>query len=191
MANEYDEIQGKTNAKQKSVPPRVWNNLPEPRIGVVWFNDGTKEFGPPDVPPSETYVPEAALNEAVRKARAEAFEEAAGVPETFRVEHINLSSVAAGKNYSLFLRFLYEFTKSGATTGEIIFTCPEVKELESLLKAEQEKCKRLECFIEELPKLVDEKLQSIMAGNYSVLVDSYRRQIAEVFEKAAREEGEE
>lgn len=37
---------------------------------------------------------------------------------------------------------------------------------------------------DELMLAVDRKLQSIMAGNYSFLVDSYRRQISEVFENA-------
>jgi hypothetical protein len=44
--------------------------------------------------------------------------------------------------------------------------------------------------IEKLELEVDRKLQSIMAGNISVLVDSYRMQINNVFE-AARAEAKE
>ena len=62
---------------------------------------------------------------------------------------------------------------------------------DSFMKAELAKA-RAEV-IEKLELEFDRKLQSIMAGNLSVLVDSYRRQINNVFEAAraeAKEAGE-
>ena len=104
-------------------PPAEATSLAEAypdKIGVVYFNDGTREFGPADIPPSENYIRESKveelLAEARRSARAEAFSAAADA--------------------------------------------------------------------------IERKLSSIMAGNYSVLVNSYKSQLRRAIEDAARSPSE-
>jgi len=62
MANEYDEIQGKTNAKQKSVPPRLWFNPLNCEWGKKYFacTVTSEQANSMQI----AYVPETALNEA-------------------------------------------------------------------------------------------------------------------------------
>lgn len=59
-----------TGKDTQGFPPR---EIPEPRIGVVWFKDGTREFGPPDIPPSTPYVPASLLE--VREAEVKRLKE--------------------------------------------------------------------------------------------------------------------
>jgi hypothetical protein len=73
----------------------------------------------------------------------------------------------------------YTFAAPGKNPELIVM---KKSEHTALLSAERERARA--GAIDELEQAVDRKLQSIMAGNLSFLVDSYRRQVNEVFEKA-------
>ncbi len=66
-------------------------------------------------------------------------------PEPQRTEfkgvHLSTNGINAGKNYKLFLSFLTEFLKSGASVGEIEFTCPENQELKVAIAELERKLK--------------------------------------------------
>jgi hypothetical protein len=74
----------------------------------------------------------------------------AAAREAFSGIHISRTSLMAGQNYRLFLRFLDSFMESGKLKGVIEFTCPEVQELKAQSSRQAKRIEALEAALKRI-----------------------------------------